>query len=68
MRIDSIPTTLEEMEKWSEDYESRHMVFADTNKKVADETVRMLLHHVPSFAHSFARKIVGEYRVAVIAV
>jgi hypothetical protein len=63
MRIADIPTSLEEMEKWSEDYEKKNMVFNETNKKVADETVRMLLFNVPTFAHGFARKIVGELQL-----
>lgn len=64
MRIEAIPTSLEALENWAKEYEEKNMVFAETNKKVADETVRMLLFHVPHFAHGVARMVVGESTVS----
>ncbi|KAK0536829.1 hypothetical protein OC842_001842 [Tilletia horrida] len=57
-RIADIPETREALAEWREEYESRHMVFAESNQQVGGETVELLLWHVPKFFHPFARKVV----------
>jgi hypothetical protein len=50
---------LESVRAWSEAYEARCMVRAETNEIVAAETTRLLLFDVPLAAHPAAKQVVG---------
>lgn len=50
---------MEEMEKWSVEYEKKCMVPDETNKKTADETTAMLLYDAPQSLHPFGYKVVS---------
>ena len=49
---------LEEVGIWAEEYERRCMVPSKSNKFVADQTVKILLWHVPGWGKGVARKVV----------
>ncbi|MCJ1282961.1 hypothetical protein MMC26_002288 [Xylographa opegraphella] len=46
---------LDDIRTWSQNYEERHMVPASDNKKVADETVALLLWFVPKWLQHIGR-------------
>jgi hypothetical protein len=52
-------TWLESVRTWSQEYEARYMVPHRDNRRVADETMRLLLFDVPSAAHPAAREVVS---------
>ncbi|KAL2914281.1 hypothetical protein HK105_206227 [Polyrhizophydium stewartii] len=58
MGIKDIPATLEDARRYMEDYETAHMKFTETNAKIADATVKVLLNDVPSLLHGIARQFV----------
>lgn len=58
MGIKDIPETVEEMERFSLQYEADHMVFAHSNRTVADATLDLLLSIVPACLRPTARLIV----------
>lgn len=49
---------LEEVGGWAEEYERRCMVPMECNRVVADQTVEILLWHVPRWGRRVARKVV----------
>ena len=55
MGIKNIPQTLHELEAWTEDFESSHMVYAESNRQCAETTINMYLRNIPQFLRSFAR-------------
>lgn len=55
MGIKNIPQTLRELEAWTEDFESSHMVYADSNRVCAETTMNMYLRNVPKYLRNFAR-------------
>ncbi|KAG0205532.1 hypothetical protein BGX28_002831 [Mortierella sp. GBA30] len=59
MNIQNIPRSYQALAKWSEEYESKYMVYADTNVDIAHATVNLMLSTFPKFTHSFGRHIVS---------
>jgi len=49
----------EDITAWADGYEAKYMVPEETNKKVADCLIPMLLFYVPRSAEGAARNIVG---------
>ena len=60
MGIENIPETYEELIEWSTEYERVNFVYTQSNADVAEHTVNLLLSTVPSFAHPFAKQVIGE--------
>lgn len=59
MQIRDIPNSLEEFEHFNKDYESRHFVYAQSNKLIGDRTVSLLLgFYLPKFLHGLGRPFV----------
>lgn len=58
MNIQDIPPTLEALERWSLEYEERHFVYADTNRRVADATVAIFMGWFPTALHPLLRPAV----------
>ncbi|KAI5244938.1 hypothetical protein E4T43_03502 [Aureobasidium subglaciale] len=50
---------MKELEKWSDDYEEKHMVPAESNKLTADHTTDLLLYAVPDALKDAGRKVVS---------
>ena len=46
---------MQDLEHWSRKYESRHMVSAESNHKLAESTLRIILHRAPTSMHAFGR-------------
>ncbi|KAF9957122.1 hypothetical protein BGZ70_009616 [Mortierella alpina] len=59
MGIQNIPTSVAELEQWALAYETKHAVFAPTNRVIADATIDLLLSLTPSFMHPFGRKVIS---------
>ncbi|KAI8806137.1 hypothetical protein BJ742DRAFT_740736 [Cladochytrium replicatum] len=49
MNIEDIPDTLEELEKWTMDYEKKHQVYADSNREIGDITLSVGTELAPTF-------------------
>lgn len=49
MNLQEVPQTREELSAFTERYESKHFKFTETNKKIADATVRIVEGWFPSF-------------------
>lgn len=47
MKLENIPDTLTEMKAFSEGYAHRHFVYADSNRKVADSTMKIVENWLP---------------------
>ncbi|KAI8815015.1 hypothetical protein BJ742DRAFT_781990 [Cladochytrium replicatum] len=58
MNIKDIPATYQEVERWTKEYEEKHVVYAETNRKVADSTTALLLKAYPTFLHPFLDQVV----------
>jgi hypothetical protein len=58
MGIKDIPETVEEMERFSLQYEADNMVYAHSNRRVGDATLDLLLSIVPACLRGTARFIV----------
>ncbi|ORY75123.1 hypothetical protein BCR37DRAFT_395626 [Protomyces lactucae-debilis] len=58
MEIHYIPESLEALIGWSEAYEREKMKYADTNKQLAESTIKVFLAPVPRLLHPFARRII----------
>lgn len=56
MGIKNIPLTLEEIEKWSIDYERKHMVYSKDNQLCGEATLALMLNIYPNFMRNFIRK------------
>ncbi|KAI5206207.1 hypothetical protein AUEXF2481DRAFT_35405 [Aureobasidium subglaciale EXF-2481] len=50
---------MKELEKWSDDYEVKYMVPAESNKLTADHTTDLLLYAVPDAFKDAGRKVVS---------
>ena len=48
------------VDEWAERYEEKHMLPAESNKAVAEQTVALLLYEVPSFLHPFGKHVVSS--------
>ncbi|SPO40494.1 uncharacterized protein PSFLO_05976 [Pseudozyma flocculosa] len=60
MGIRDIPETYDELAAWSEAYEARHAVFAESNAQVATYTFDLLLYHVPASLHTLGRQFAAS--------
>ncbi|KAK6338158.1 hypothetical protein TWF696_001629 [Orbilia brochopaga] len=58
MGIQGIPDSYEAIYEWANAYETKYMVPAEVNAKVAVATVDILLYFVPGFLHSSALPII----------
>jgi len=56
MGIENIPSTLSEIEKWSEAYEEKYMKYAKSNTSVGDATIGLFLSIAPTCMHSFGKQ------------
>ncbi|KAE8212858.1 hypothetical protein CF327_g3548 [Tilletia walkeri] len=56
--ITDIPESREALAEWREQYESTNMIFAESNRYVADKTADLLLWNVPKFFHPFAMQVI----------
>lgn len=68
MGIKDIPQTLEGLETWVEDFETEHMVYADSNRVCAETTINLYLRGIPGFLKTFTLNIANsllEKRVRV---
>ena len=50
---------IRELEAWSQNYEERYMVPADTNRKLAEMTFRIILHKLPKVLHGWGRSFLA---------
>ncbi|CAF0939241.1 unnamed protein product [Rotaria sordida] len=57
MNIENIPLTCKEIEKWSEDYELKHMIYTKNNQICGEATLRLMLSLYPDWMKNFIRKI-----------
>ncbi|KXS09981.1 hypothetical protein M427DRAFT_104550 [Gonapodya prolifera JEL478] len=58
MGIADIPRTIPDLTKWVEDYESKHMVYAESNRVVAQYTISLLLQMAPKALHPALTKVI----------
>ncbi|KAI5071886.1 hypothetical protein GOP47_0014137, partial [Adiantum capillus-veneris] len=61
MGIRDIPSSLKDFAVYKEDYESKHMVYSNTNKEIAEMTMKLLLSEMPAFFRPIARKLVYAF-------
>lgn len=59
MGIHNIPETLRDLQEWCEEYERANMLPSPINKTVAEETIKLLLYHVPPIAKSIGSQAVA---------
>ncbi|CAF4738514.1 unnamed protein product [Rotaria sp. Silwood1] len=57
MNIENIPLTYREIEKWSEDYEIKHMIYAKNNQICGEATLKLMLSLYPSWMQNFVRQM-----------
>lgn len=57
MGMQGIPGTLGELESWTERYEEREMVYAESNTLCADTTIELYLRGAPRWLHAFVRGV-----------
>ncbi|GLJ45933.1 hypothetical protein SUGI_0967160 [Cryptomeria japonica] len=55
MGIKNIPESLEEMDRFSRQYEASHMVYSKSNKVLADNTLELFLSTVPALLRPLAK-------------
>ncbi|KAH8586969.1 hypothetical protein B0O99DRAFT_656613 [Bisporella sp. PMI_857] len=55
MGIEGIPSTLEELQDWTESFEKVHMVYSDNNRLCAETTMNLYLRNVPRILKHIAR-------------
>lgn len=58
MGLQNIPTSLQAFQDFAERYENTHFVYTDSNKKVADATVKVVEGWMPSFSRPFVGKVI----------
>lgn len=58
MGMRHIPASIPAMIEYRDDYEAKRMVYADSNKEIAETTVKLLLSDVPALVWPLARRIV----------
>ena len=57
MKIENIPSTYEEFERWSCDYEEKCMIFSKDNQLCGEATLKLMLSIYPHWMRSFVRKV-----------
>ncbi|KAI0098734.1 hypothetical protein GGR51DRAFT_537277 [Nemania sp. FL0031] len=50
---------LEELDRWSQQYEARHMRPHDANARLAESTINLALHNVPNMCKPLARQFIA---------
>ncbi|KAI8804924.1 hypothetical protein BJ742DRAFT_422833 [Cladochytrium replicatum] len=58
MNIKDIPETFEAVKEWAKDYEAKHVVYSEYNRKVADTFTDLLLKSFATFLHPMVNQIV----------
>lgn len=58
MNISAIPETVEELERWSDRYEKENLRFAESNRRVADNTLGLFLSWYPALLRPLIRPAV----------
>ncbi len=58
MGIKGIPETYEAFEAFNRDYERKHFRYADSNRRVAESTVRVFLGWFPPILHPIVRRAI----------
>lgn len=58
MGMRQIPASIAALSEYRDDYEAKRMVYADSNKEIAETTVKLLLSDVPPLLWPLARRIV----------
>jgi hypothetical protein len=53
MNIHDIPESIEELQEFVNDYEARNFIYRETNRKVADATIRIVQGWLPFFVKPF---------------
>ncbi|MEA2662528.1 MAG: hypothetical protein QOH08_2100, partial [Chloroflexota bacterium] len=48
MRIERIPESIEELDRWSREYERTHLRFSEGSRRVADDTLGLFLSRYPA--------------------
>ncbi|CAF2420187.1 unnamed protein product [Rotaria sp. Silwood2] len=57
MNIENIPLTYKEIEKWSDDYELKHMVYSKDNQICGEATLNLMLSSYPDWMQNFIRQV-----------
>ena len=57
MKIEGIPETLAELERWSDDFAREAFRAAETNKQVADASIGLFLSPAPAWLHPLGRTL-----------
>ncbi|UFH52616.1 oxygenase MpaB family protein [Spirosoma sp. KNUC1025] len=55
MHLHSLPNTLAELRTFSENYEEKHFRFTESNRRIADATVKIVQGWFPRFLHPLVR-------------
>jgi hypothetical protein len=58
MNIKDIPATLEELDRWSREYERTQLRFSEGSRRVADDTLGLFLSRYPAMIRPLARPAV----------
>jgi hypothetical protein len=56
MKIENIPTTLKEIEEWSDNYEVNYMTYSKDNQICGEATLALMLSFYPNCMQNFVRK------------
>lgn len=57
MGIQDIPCSVSAMSKYRDDYESKYMVYTDSNHETAEHTMKLLLTKFPTFLRPLCRRL-----------
>ena len=58
MGIREIPESIAAAAEYMESFEARHMVYADSNPKISEPTIKLFLEDVPSWLRPLGRRLV----------
>lgn len=58
MGIQDIPSTITALSKYRDDYESKYMVYADSNHEIAELNMKLILGKLPAFLRPLGRRLV----------
>jgi hypothetical protein len=61
MGIENIPSTLNDLEKWTKDYEEKHMIYSKNNQICGEATLALMIIQYPKFMQSFIRKVLLSF-------
>jgi hypothetical protein len=57
MGIEDIPLTLNDLEKWANDYEDKNMIYSKDNQLCGEATLALMLVQFPQWMQSFVRQV-----------